>query len=237
MKKFLLLILVLSYTHIYAQDNEKKMFFEAWGDTGLAWEHDFIENNTLAPDEIPAKSLAGLNLNFYAFFNDNPIGFFQSAAFFVQLPLEKQSVYYPAFQGDYSLGVAYHYHIKNTLTLFLGIGGNVNFMQGLSWELNENGEIFEYNTSQIKFGGAFDAGIKFDINNRSYISFGSTVIYNFVIKETNVFYNYNGNDEWHQYRELNNNYGLLRIRPYIAYGRNFRGTAKGQITFLNYGEK
>jgi hypothetical protein len=229
MKKLLLLILFFSYFRIFAQDNEKNITFEAWGGNGLCWEYNFIHQKTLAPNEIPARSLIGLNTNFYAFLNDKPIGFFQSPAFFVRLPFERQDKYYPAFQMDYSLGAAYHYHIKSSLTLFAGIGGNINFMQSLSWKLRDNGDTVEYNTSQKKFGGALDIGFKFDIKSKTYIAFGSTLIYDFVIKRTNAFHNYGENDEWHQYRDLNNNYNLLRIRPYIAYGSNFNGFAKAQM--------
>ena len=229
MKKLSFLILFFLYFHIYAQDNEKSIIFEAWGGLGLCWEYNFIPQKVLSPNEITAKSLIGLNTNFYAFLNDKPIGFFQSPAFFVHLPLEKQNVYYPAFQMDYSLGAAYHYHMKDNLTFFLGLGGNVNFMQGFNWNFNENRDTFEYNTSQQKFGVALDIGLKLDITGKTYISFGSTLIYDFVIKKTNIFKNYNGNDDWYQYRDLNINYGLLRIRPYIAFGSNFKGFAKIQL--------
>jgi len=229
MRKLFFLILFFLYFNIYAQDNEKNITFEAWGGLGLCWENNFIPLKTLSPNEIPAKSLIGLNTNFYVFLNDKPIGFFQSPAFLINLPLVKQNVYYPAFQMDYSLGVAYHYHLKDTLILFFGVGGNINFMQDFNWNFNENGETFKYNTSQQKFGGAFDIGFKFDISRKTYISFGSTLIYDFVIKKTNTLKNYNGNDDWHQYRDSNIGYGLLRVRPYIAYGSNFIGSAMVQI--------
>jgi len=229
MRKLLFLILFFSFFHIYAQDNGKNITFEAWSGLGLCWEYNFINQKTLSPNEIPIKSLIGFNTSFYAFLNDKPLGFFQSPAFFIHLPLEKQNIYYPAFQMDYSLGVAYHYHIKNTLTLFLGIGGNINFMQSFNWNFIENEETFEYTTSQQKFGGALDIGLKLDISRKTNISFGSTLVYDFVIKKTNTFKNYNGSDDWHQYRDLGINYGLLRIRPYIAFGSNFEGFAKVQI--------
>jgi hypothetical protein len=229
MKKLFLLILFFLYFYIYAQGNEKNITFEAWGGLGFCWENNFIPQNTLSPNEIPAKSLIGLNTNFYVFLNDKAIGFFQSPAFFIHLPLEKRNVYYPCFQMDYSLGVAYHYHIKDTLTLFFGIGGNINFTQGFNWNFSENGETIEYNTGQQKFGGALDIGLKLDISSKTYISFGSTLIYDFVIKKTNAFNNYNSNDDWHQYRDLNINYGLLRIRPYIAFGSILKRSAKVQL--------
>jgi hypothetical protein len=165
----------------------------------------------------------GINLSSYGFWNhEKNIGIFTNMGLLLPYknPLATNTIgndFNQVVSGEFLMGPAFRYHINEELKLYYGFGINLSVFNFFN-KVSDDDKFWDQRLG-IGIGG--DVGLKYDIADKFYINIGTTLVYNFL----NYRVAESTSDNWTTTRRDSagwvNNFSMVGIRPYIAFGVNY----------------
>jgi hypothetical protein len=179
----------------------------------------------------------GVTLEAYQFWNGHNIGVFANLGFLFPTKMTSDvsgvktdvdlSIYDYLFQENLIIGPGFRHSFNDRFTLLAGLGLDILFSLasysrsvyvGYGWLYNISFAALSFN---LGIGG--DVGIRFDITDKAFLKFGSTISYDFLCYSS-IWTNVSaiGNQSgWAS------SYSMIGLRPYLCVGLNMYVTEPG----------